>query len=152
LIKSPRVYLADSGLACHLLGIESEAELRKSPSLGEIFEGFIASEILKAQLNAGRRRQIYHFRDQQGLEVDFVLPRKGGGLRLVEAKATRTPTPAMAAPMRRLATAWKNSSTERGPVEMLLVQQPARSVVASSAVAPGVRALPWPEFLSQILG
>ena len=77
LIKSPRVYIADSGLACHLLGIETEAELKKSPLLGEIFEGFIASEILKAQLNAGRRREIYYFRDQQGLEVDFVLPRKG---------------------------------------------------------------------------
>jgi uncharacterized protein len=152
LIKSPRIYIADSGLACHLLGIESEVELKKSPMLGEIFEGFIASEILKAQLNAGRRREIYYFRDQQGLEVDFVLPWKGGGLRLVEVKATRTPVPAMAAPMRRLATAWKESATARGPVEMLLVHQPSRSLVTSSAVAPGVKALPWPEFLSRILG
>ncbi len=152
LIKSPRVYIADSGLACHLLGIESEAELKRSPLLGPIFEGFIASEILKAQLNAGRRREIYYFRDQQGLEVDFVLPRKGGGLRLVEAKATRTPVPAMAGPMRRLATAWKDSAARRGPVEMLLVHQPSPSVVAGSALAPAVQALPWPEFLSRILG
>ncbi len=152
LIKSPRVYIADSGLACHLLGIASEADLKRSPFLGEIFEGFIASEIVKAQLNAGRRREIYYFRDQQGLEVDFVLPGKGGGLRLVEAKATRTPTPAMAVPMRRLADAWKDSPTARGQVEMLLVHQPSRSVVASSALAPGVKALPWPEFLSSVLG
>jgi predicted AAA+ superfamily ATPase len=150
LIKSPRVYVADSGLACHLLGIENEAELKKAPMLGEIFEGFIASEIVKAQMNAGLRREIYYFRDQQGLEVDFVLPRKGGGLRLVEAKATRTPTPAMAAPMRRLARAWEDTATTRGPVEMLLVHQPSRSGVASLAVAPGVKALPWPEFLSRI--
>lgn len=152
LIKSPRVYIADSGLTCHLLGIESEADLKKSPFLGEIFEGFIASEILKAQFNTGRRREIYYFRDQQGLEVDFVLPGKGGSLRLVEAKATRTPTPAMAAPMRRLAEAWKNSPTARGPVEMLLVHQPSRSAVAGSALAPGVKTLPWPEFLSRFLG
>jgi predicted AAA+ superfamily ATPase len=151
LIKSPRVYIADSGLACYLLGIESEADLKKSPFLGAIFEGFIASEILKAQFNSGRRREIYYFRDQQGLEVDFVLPRKGGGLRLVEAKATRTPTPAMVAPMQRLAEAWKNSPTARGTVEMFLVHQPSRSVVASRAVAPGVQALPWPDFLPRIL-
>jgi hypothetical protein len=152
LIKSPRVYVADSGLACHLLGIETEAELKRSPLLGAIFEGFIAAEILKAQMNAGRRRDIYYFRDQQGLEVDFVLPRKGGGLRLVEAKATRTPSPAMAAPMRRLAAAWKDSTTARGPVEMFLVHQPSRSPLSTQAVAPGVRAMPWREFLHQLHG
>jgi uncharacterized protein len=152
LVKSPRIYLADSGLACYLLGIESEAELKKSPHLGQIFEGFIASEIIKAQLNAGRRREIYYFRDQQGLEVDFVLPRQGGGLRLIEAKATRTPTPAMAAPMQRLAAAWNGSTSVRGRVEMILVHQPSLSITLSHALAPSVQALPWPEFISRILG
>jgi predicted AAA+ superfamily ATPase len=152
IIKSPRVYIADSGLACYLLGIESEAELKKSPLLGPVFEGFVASEILKAQLNAGRRREIYYFRDQQGLEVDFVLPRKGGGLRLIEVKATRTPTPAMAASMRRLAAAWQDSAGARGGVEMLLIHQPSRSVSASGSVAKSVQALAWPEFLSRGLG
>jgi predicted AAA+ superfamily ATPase len=61
------VYIADSGLACHLLGIETEEELKKSPFRGAIFEGFIASEIVKAQVHAGRRRELYYFRDQQGL-------------------------------------------------------------------------------------
>ena len=98
LIKSPKVYIADSGLACHLLGIETPAELEKSPFLGALFEGFVAAEIVKAQVNAGRRRELYYFRDQQGLEVDFVVPGSGGGMRLLEVKATRTPTPAMAAP------------------------------------------------------
>ena len=40
LIKSPKIYLADSGLACHLLGIETPAELERSPFLGALFEGF----------------------------------------------------------------------------------------------------------------
>ncbi len=53
LVKSPRLYVADCGLACHLLGIESEAELSRSPFLGALFEGFVASEIVKAQANAG---------------------------------------------------------------------------------------------------
>ena len=98
LIKSPRVYVADSGLACHLLGIDSAAELAKSPFAGSLFEGLIASEIVKAQVNDGRRRELYHFRDEQGLEVDFVAPGRSGAVALVECKATRTVTPAMAAP------------------------------------------------------
>jgi uncharacterized protein len=47
LIKSPKVYVADSGLACHLLGIDSLGELARSPFHGALFEGFIASEIAK---------------------------------------------------------------------------------------------------------
>src|SRR5207247_11086573 len=74
LIKSPKVYVADPGLACHLLGIDTAAELDKSPFLGALFEGFIAAEIVKAQANAGGRRELYYFRAEQGPEVDFVLP------------------------------------------------------------------------------
>ncbi len=46
LIKSPKLYFADSGLACHLLGIESDRMLRQSLFLGPVFEGFVASEII----------------------------------------------------------------------------------------------------------
>jgi predicted AAA+ superfamily ATPase len=74
LVKSPKLYFVDSGLACHLLGISSERELARSPFFGPLFEGFVASEIVKQQLNAGERRALYYFRDHQGLEVDFVVP------------------------------------------------------------------------------
>ena len=148
LIKSPKVYIADSGLACHLLGIETAAELEKSPFLGPLFEGFIASEVVKAQVNAGRRREIYYFRDQQGLEVDFVVPGKSGTVRLVEAKASRTVTPDMAAPMRRLAGAFRRRPGARRPVEMQLVYRPPRWPEGSRALAPGVQAIPWREFVA----
>src|SRR2546425_9940969 len=87
LIKSPKVYLGDSGLACYLLGLTSSAELERSPFLGPLFEGFVAAEILKSQVNAGLRKELYYFRDQQGLEVDFLVPRPNVGLWLIEAKA-----------------------------------------------------------------
>lgn len=150
LIKSPKVYIADSGLACHLLGIETEAELEKSPFLSALFEGFIAGEIVKAQLNAGRRRELYYFRDQQGLEVDFIMSGKGGTICLVEVKAARTVTPSDAAPMKRLALAWRKRPGPRAQVEQVLVHRPPRSGAASSAVAPGVRALPWQEFVTRL--
>jgi predicted AAA+ superfamily ATPase len=148
LIKSPKIYIADSGLACHLLGIETEAELAKSPFLGALFEGFIAAEIVKAQANAGRRREIYYFRDQQGLEVDFVVPTGTRGVRLIEAKATATVTPGMAAQMLRLAAARKRQSVTRGAVQMLVVHRPARAVPSSRALVPGVQAIPWHEFVT----
>ena len=150
LIKSPKVYVADSGLACHMLGIDSAAELAKSPFGGALFEGFIASEIVKAQVNAGQRRELYYFRDEQGLEVDFVLPGRGGSLSLVECKAGRTVTPAMATPMKRLAEAMARKRPRGVRVEMSLVHQAPRSSHATTAIAPGVKALSWRDFLDAL--
>ena len=147
LIKSPKIYIADSGLACHLLGIDTPVQLEQSPFLGPIFEGFIAGEMAKAQLNAGRRRELYYFRDQQGLEVDFIVPTRGGGVRLVEAKAARTVKPSDAVPLQRLAAAWRGQPGPRGSADMTLVHRPSSAQPLSSAVAPGVRAMPWPEFV-----
>ena len=149
LVKSPKVYIADSGLACHLLGIDTEAELAKSPFRGALFEGFIASEIVKAQVHAGRRREIYHFRDRQGLEVDFVVPTRSGGAQLVEAKASSTVTPDMAEPMRRLAAAWNRGPRTRGELSMRLVHIAPRAGVVTRAIAPGVQAVAWPEFVRE---
>jgi uncharacterized protein len=149
LIKSPKVYLADSGLACHLLGIETAAELERSPFLGALFEGFIAAEIAKGQVNAGRRRELYYFRDEQGLEVDFLLPGRGGSLALVECKAGRTVTPAMAAPMQRLAEALKRKRAKTVVTRFLVHREP-KAGTPTQAVSPGVRALPWRQFLDEL--
>jgi predicted AAA+ superfamily ATPase len=150
LIKSPKVFIADAGLACHLLGIDSAAELAKSPFHGALFEGFIASEIVKAQANAGGRRELYYFRDEQGLEVDFLVPGRGGAISLVECKAGRTVTPSDAAPMQRLAEALKKKRPRGTSVEMCLVHQPAKIPHPTPAVAPGVRAWSWRDFVSQL--
>ena len=150
LIKSPKVYIADSGLACHLLGIDTAAELARSPFRGALFEGFIAAEIVKAQLNAGRRRELYHFRDEQGLEVDFLVPGRAGTVDLVECKAGRTVTPSMAAPMLRLATALRAGRGQAAETKMFLVHQSPLAGALTTAVAPGVRALPWQRFLGEL--
>ena len=150
LIKSPKVYVADSGLACHLLGTDSEAELEKSPFLGALFEGLVAAEIVKAQINAGRRRELYYFRDQQGLEVDFIVPAKGGGVRLIEAKASRTVAPEAARPIERLAAAWRLRSDRQRIVERLVVHRAPRVALASGALARGVQAMTWRDFVAHI--
>lgn len=150
LIKSPKLYLADSGLACHLLGVDSAAELSKSPFYGALFEGLIASEIVKAQLNAGLRRELYYFRDEQGLEVDFVVPGRGGGVSLVECKATHTVTPAMTVPMQRLAEALRKRRPKETRVDLHLVHQSPKTPAATGAVARGARAWAWQEFVRQL--
>lgn len=150
LIKSPKIYLADSGLACHLLGIDSARELARSPFLGVLFEGFIAAEIVKAQINRGRRPEIYYFRDEQGLEVDFLVPGRQGAVSLVECKAARTAAPSMAVPMRRLGQALKKNRPHGVAVEMYLVHQPSIAATATTAVAPGVKAVAWQAFVREL--
>jgi hypothetical protein len=135
LIKSPKIYFADSGLACHLLGIETEAELRRSSFHGPIFEGFVAAEIAKLQSGSGRRREIYYFRDQQGLEVDFVVPAGGAHLALIEAKASATVLPRAGEPLRRLAGA-----IDRYTVQAFVVHRRPAGSRTTTALLPGVGA------------
>jgi len=148
LIKSPKVYIGDSGLACHLLGIRSQADLDRSPFLGPLFEGYVASEILKSQINQGRRKELYHFRDQQGLEVDFLFPHPHGGTWMVEGKASKTPMPSMAAPMQSLRRAMGN----RPPVRTTIVHRKSSTAPLSSAIAPGVEALDVAAFVEALAG
>jgi predicted AAA+ superfamily ATPase len=150
IIRSPRIYIADPGMACHLLGIDSEAELEKSPCLGAIFEGFIAAEIVKSQVNAGLRRELYYFRDQQGLEVDFVIPGKNGSMTLIEAKASRTAKPDMTLPMRKLTSSWKAHFGDKRPVRSLLVHRPAKAPAASNAIAEGVQVCSWKDLAKRL--
>lgn len=146
LIKSPKLYFLDSGLVCHLLGIESMTVLARSPFSGAVFEGFIASEIVKAQLNGGKRRELYFFRDEQGLEVDFVVPTGPARLLLLEAKATRTLRTEMAIPMERLARVVKRYQTHSAVIGL------ASRDNSFSALRPGARAASLedlPSLLSQ---
>jgi uncharacterized protein len=144
LVKSPKLYFVDSGLACHLLGIRTLTELRRSPFHGALFEGFLAAEIAKRQVNAGRRIELYYFRDQQGLEVDFLVPLGGRKLALVEAKATRTPRPEMAQPMLKLARAMTGYDTR------LWLVSDGPPAVGGRVLAPGARAVSVGELLREV--
>lgn len=136
LIKSPKVYWGDTGLACFLLGITSQAELQRSPFLGQLFEGFVAVEILKSQVNQGARKELYYFRDQQGLEIDFLLPKPNAGLWLIECKAGKTVRPAMAKPLLALRRTLGQRATR-----LLVVHGTSRSAPDTRAITAGVEAI-----------
>ena len=145
IIKSPKIYWGDSGLACYLLGITSAAELQRSPFLGALFEGVVAAEILKNQANQGARKELYCFRDQQGLEVDFLLPRANAGLWLIECKAGKTVRPAMAAPLLSLQHALGKRSKR-----LILVHGKSSAILPTKAVTSGVEAFDLERFVADL--
>jgi len=89
LIKTPKIYLYDSGLACFLLGIRDPEQLRRHPLRGALFETWVVNEVLKARLHNRRRGGVNFFRDQKGHEVDLIVD-KGTSTAAVEIKAGQT--------------------------------------------------------------
>ncbi len=90
IIKSPKLYLADTGLLCALLNVLSEAALRESPSAGAIWETFAFAQLRHRERRAGRAGSLFFWRDRTR-EVDFVVD-AGGRLELFEAKWTELPS------------------------------------------------------------
>ncbi|MEM0954552.1 MAG: ATP-binding protein [Pseudomonadota bacterium] len=89
LIKTPKLYFLDTGLACWLLGIQSPEQLLAHPQRGALFESWVISELLKARFNAGQASNLFFWRDRAGHEVDLLLDH-GTTLSPLEIKAGQT--------------------------------------------------------------
>ncbi|MBM3794954.1 MAG: ATP-binding protein [Acidobacteria bacterium] len=146
LTKSPKLYWTDSGLLCHLLGIRTGQELERSPFLGAIFEGFIAAELVKSQINRGLRRELYFFRDEQGLEVDFLFPGPKQTLWLIECKAGHTVVPSMAKSVLALARAAKETTKTR----CIVVHRRLPGAPKTTALAPGAEAVDMDDLIKLV--
>jgi hypothetical protein len=96
LVKTPKVYLADVGLLCHLTGIRSAREAREGPLAGALFETAVVAEVLRTLTHGGREPRVHFWRTSTGSEVDLLVEH-GRRLVPIEAKASATPRPAMAA-------------------------------------------------------
>jgi uncharacterized protein len=73
LIKSPKLYFADTGLASFLMGIHSKETLLNSPNFGDLFETMVVTELLKMFTHHGHMPSIYYLRTLDKLEVDVVM-------------------------------------------------------------------------------
>ncbi len=91
LVKAPKLYFLDTGLACWLLGIRSEDVLNLHPMRGALFENWVVGEFIKARYNQGLPADLYFWRDNNGLEADLMFER-GGRLQMVEIKSGQTIT------------------------------------------------------------
>lgn len=100
-VKSPKLHLIDTGLACHLLGITEPVQLHRHPLRGAIFESWVASEVLKSRIHRGLTERLCHFRDAKGLEVDLLIE-EGERLTAVEAKSGATVASDFFGPLRKL--------------------------------------------------
>ena len=101
LVKMPKLYFHDTGLACWLLGIRRIDQLRSHPLRGPIFETWVISEALKHRTNLGMTGGLWFYRDRNGAEVDLVVDRTDD-LTLVEAKASATASSSLFAGARRV--------------------------------------------------
>jgi len=100
LVKTPKLYFTDTGLACALLGIRQQTEMEVSHFRGALFENYILMECLKRHSNAGSQAGFYYWRDSNGLEVDLLID-KGGSLYPIEIKMAQTYTEELMKPLAR---------------------------------------------------
>ncbi len=91
-VKSPKIYFNDVGLAAYLLGIETATQLHRDPLRGGLYENLVILEILKSRLNRGTRPEMFFYRDTHGNEVDLVV-RRARTLIPLEIKSAATFTP-----------------------------------------------------------
>ena len=91
LVKMPKLYFHDTGLACWLLGIREPEQLRSHPLRGALFETWVVSEVLKHRTHHGEHGGLSFYRDRNGAELDLIVE-EPDGLTLVEAKSAATPS------------------------------------------------------------
>lgn len=91
LVKSPKLYFCDVGLASYLIGIDDPSQVATHPLRGQLFENIAVTEALKQRLNHGRDPRLTFFRDSNGLECD-LLCETGEGVAAMEIKSSATVT------------------------------------------------------------
>ena len=89
LIKSPKIYFYDTGLACYLLDIQTPTQVARDPLYGQLFENLVLLELMKTQYNKGIDHPLYFYRDSSQHEVDVIFKR-GSELSAIEIKAAKT--------------------------------------------------------------
>lgn len=89
MVKSPKLYFYDVGLASHLIGIEHAGQVSTHPLRGPLFENGVVVEALKHRFNQGRRSNLSFFRDARGLECD-LLYEVGNRVAAIEIKSGAT--------------------------------------------------------------
>ncbi len=85
LIKAPKMYFLDTGLACYLTGWRDARTASRGAFAGQLFETFVVVEILKSYLHRGLEPRLFYFRTKEKMEVDLIIE-KNGKLLPVEIK------------------------------------------------------------------
>ncbi len=132
LVKSPRVYFADTGSLCHLTGLRDPDHAALGPLAGPLMETAVLGEIMKTITHRGERPQVYFWRTAAGAEVDFVVEAEGL-LIPIEVKKTATPRP----PMTRGIRAFRNDLGDRCGAGFLIHAGQGRLPLGPGVTAAG---------------
>ncbi len=92
LVKSPKLYFYDTGLACSILGITEPEQVASHFLKGGLFENMVISEMMKNDFNRLKNGDFYFFRDHNGNELDLIKESRQGELLVYEIKSGRTVT------------------------------------------------------------
>lgn len=111
IIKAPKIYFTDLGLATYLLGLNDKSSLMNSPNFGNLFETFIVTDTLKRFYNSGMTPSMYYLKTLDGFEVDLLID-LGGKLHLFEIKSTMTAIPKHADSLKRAIRDFGNQVTQ----------------------------------------
>ena len=110
-VKSPKLYFYDTGVACSLLGLKSKEEISVSHFKGALFENYVITEIMKSNLNTGTNAKLYFWRDNNGTEIDLIID-NNGKLLPIEIKSSQTYNEEF----QRSLLKWNNYSGNKGGV------------------------------------
>jgi len=137
LIKTPKLHVGDTGLACALLGINAAALASDRPLLGQLLETFAFQELRRQASWYGESVAFFHYRDKDGAEVDIVIERGARALAGIEIKASATVTGADFRGLRKL----KEASGKRFVAGIVLYDGEACASFGDGMFAVPVRAL-----------
>ena len=135
-IKTPKLYFYDTGVACSLLGISNEKQIAQHVAKGFLFENMVVTEMLKQRFNAGATDNLFYWRDKTGNEVD-ILTDDAGKLTAIELKAGET-----------IATDFLKgldyfSALQSKPIKKILLYGGKQEQTRSN----GINILPWNKFI-----
>ncbi len=115
IIKRPKLYFWDTGLAAHLAGLRDWEALDKGPLAGPLFENWIASETLKTAAHSGSEIRLHWMRSNGGLEIDFILEDiEGRRVTFIEVKRNESRKPSMYSNLRRALSDHESDPGSRG--------------------------------------
>ena len=90
LLKTPKIYLTDTGLLSYLAGVDQNRLNTDSRFIGQLLESFVMQELFKQASWSNTLPKLYYYRSVSGREVDFVLENRAGNIVGIEVKAATT--------------------------------------------------------------
>ena len=126
LVKSPKLYFADTGLLCFLLGMDDLA-IETSPLTGRVWENLVFSELRTHLALKQPSWSLWFYRDQQNREADFLIQGPFDNIRLTDAKWSETASNSAFTPLKKIARTLGASPDIRS-VELALVTRGSQSV------------------------